>query len=62
LVYLLGEYATEWALVRGTSDCGVLNEKRTDPNTNIEGPKWNFGPISCGTHAEEGLEPRGLRQ
>jgi hypothetical protein len=43
LVYLLGEYATEWALVRGTSDCGVLNEKRTHPNTNIEGPNYPNG-------------------
>jgi hypothetical protein len=32
--------------VRGTLDCGVLDEKRTHPNTNIERPKWDFGPPS----------------
>jgi hypothetical protein len=30
--------------VRGTLDWGVLDEKRTHPNTNIERPKWDFGP------------------
>jgi hypothetical protein len=30
--------------VRGTFDWGVLDEKRTHPNTNIERPKWAFGP------------------
>jgi hypothetical protein len=39
-------FATEWALVKGTSDWGVLNEKRTHPNTDIEWPKYDFGPIS----------------
>jgi hypothetical protein len=32
--------------VRGTFDWGVLDEKRTHPNTNIEWPTWDFGPIS----------------
>jgi hypothetical protein len=32
--------------VRGTLDSGVLNEKRTHPNTDIEAPKWDFGPTS----------------
>jgi hypothetical protein len=32
--------------VRGTRDCVVLDEKRTHPNTNIESPKWDFGPTS----------------
>jgi hypothetical protein len=32
--------------VRGTFDLGVLDEKRTHPNTNIEGPKSDFGPTS----------------
>ena len=32
--------------MRGTFDWGVLNEKRTHPNTNIEGPKWDFNPTS----------------
>jgi hypothetical protein len=33
--------------VRGTFDWGVLDEKRTHPNTYIdEGPKWDFGPTS----------------
>jgi hypothetical protein len=43
---VLGKYATGWALVRGTLDWEVLDEKRTHPNTDIEGPKWNFGPTS----------------
>jgi hypothetical protein len=30
----------------GVFDWGVLDEKRTHPNTNIEGRKWNFGPTS----------------
>jgi hypothetical protein len=30
--------------VRGTLDWGVLDEKRTRPNTNIERPKRDFGP------------------
>jgi hypothetical protein len=33
-------------MVRGTLDRGVLDEKRTHPNTNIERPKWDFGPTS----------------
>jgi hypothetical protein len=33
-------------LVRGAFDWGVLDEKRTLPNTNIERPKWDFGPTS----------------
>jgi hypothetical protein len=33
-------------MVRGTLDRGVLNEKRTHPNTNIERSKWDFGPTS----------------
>jgi hypothetical protein len=33
--------------VRGTFDWGVLDEKRTHPNTNIERPKWDFGPTSA---------------
>jgi hypothetical protein len=32
--------------VRGTLDWGVLDEKRTDPNTNIERSKWDFGPTN----------------
>ena len=32
--------------MRGTFDWGVLDEKRTHPNTNIEGPEWDFGPTS----------------
>jgi hypothetical protein len=32
--------------MRGTFDWGVLNEKRAHPNTNIEGPKWDFSPTS----------------
>ena len=32
--------------MRGTFDWGVLDEKRTHPNTNIEGPKWDFNPPS----------------
>jgi hypothetical protein len=32
--------------VRGTLDWRVLDEKRTHPNTNIEKPKWDFGPTS----------------
>ena len=32
--------------MRGTFDWGVLDEKRTHPNTNIEGPKWDFNPTS----------------
>jgi hypothetical protein len=30
----------------GTFDWGVLDEKRTHPNTNIERPKWGFGPTN----------------
>jgi hypothetical protein len=41
----LGKYATEWALVRGTFDWGVLDEKRTHPKTDIEGPKLDSGVI-----------------
>jgi hypothetical protein len=33
--------------VRRTFDWGVLDEKGTHPNTNIERPKWDFGlPVS----------------
>jgi hypothetical protein len=32
--------------MRGTFDWGVLDEKRTHPNTNIERSKWDFGPTS----------------
>jgi hypothetical protein len=32
--------------MRGTFDLGVLNEKRTHPNTEIEWPKWDFRPFS----------------
>jgi hypothetical protein len=32
--------------MRGTLDWGVLDEKRTHPNTNIEGLKCYFGPTS----------------
>jgi hypothetical protein len=32
--------------VRGTLDWGVLDEKRTLPNTKFERPKWDFGPTS----------------
>jgi hypothetical protein len=32
--------------VRGTLDWGVLDEKRTHLNTNIERSKWGFGPTS----------------
>jgi hypothetical protein len=46
LIQWLGKYSTEWALVRGTFDSGVLDEKMTHPNTDIEGPKWDFGPAS----------------
>jgi hypothetical protein len=30
----------------GTLDWGVLDEKMTPPNTNIERFKWDFGPTS----------------
>jgi hypothetical protein len=30
----------------GNLDWGVLDEKRTHPNTNIEWSKWDFGPTS----------------
>jgi hypothetical protein len=30
--------------VRGTLDWGVLDEKRTRPNTSVERSKWGFGP------------------
>jgi hypothetical protein len=40
------QYAREWALVRGSFDWGVLDEKMTHPNTEIEGPKWDFAPTS----------------
>jgi ribosomal protein S26 len=33
-------------LVRGTFDWGVLDEKRTHPNTNIGRSKRDFGPTS----------------
>jgi hypothetical protein len=33
-------------MVRGTFAWGVLDEKRTHPNTNFEWSKWDFGPIS----------------
>jgi hypothetical protein len=33
-------------VVRYTFDLGVLDEKRTHPNTNIERSKWDFGPTS----------------
>jgi hypothetical protein len=46
LIQWLGKYATGWALVRGTFEWGVLNVKRTHPNTNIERSKWVFGPTS----------------
>jgi hypothetical protein len=36
----------EWALVSGTFDWGVLIEKQTHPNTDIERSKWDFGLIS----------------
>jgi hypothetical protein len=39
------KYATG-ALVRCTLAWGVLDEKRTHPNTNIERPKWDSGPTS----------------
>jgi hypothetical protein len=32
--------------VRGTLDWGVLDEKRTHLNPNIEMSKWDFGPTS----------------
>jgi hypothetical protein len=32
--------------VRGTFDGGVLDEKRTNPNTSIRWSKWDFGPTS----------------
>jgi hypothetical protein len=32
--------------VRGTFDWGVLDEKRTHPNTKIGRSKWDFGPTS----------------
>jgi hypothetical protein len=32
--------------MRGTLDWGVLDEKRTLLNTNIERSKWDFGPTS----------------
>jgi hypothetical protein len=32
--------------VRGIFVWGVLDEKRTHPNTNIERSKWDFGPTS----------------
>jgi hypothetical protein len=34
------------ALVRGPLHWGVLDEKRTHPDTNIERPIWDFGPTS----------------
>jgi hypothetical protein len=40
------KYATGGALVRGTFDWGVLDEKRTHPITDIEGPKRDFRPTS----------------
>jgi hypothetical protein len=30
----------------GTFDWGALHEKRTHPNTDIQKPKWDFGPTS----------------
>jgi hypothetical protein len=30
----------------GTFDLGVLDEKMSPQNTDIEGPKWDFGPAS----------------
>jgi hypothetical protein len=30
----------------GTFDWGALNEKWIHPNTDIEWPKWDFGPTS----------------
>jgi hypothetical protein len=44
--YWHGKYATGWALVRRTFDWGVLDEKRTHPNTNIGRSKWDFGPTN----------------
>jgi hypothetical protein len=32
--------------VSGTFDWGVVDEKKTHPNTYIEWPKWDFGPTS----------------
>jgi hypothetical protein len=32
--------------VRGTFNWGVLDEKWTHPNTDIERSKWDFGPTS----------------
>jgi hypothetical protein len=32
--------------VRGTLDRGFLDEKRTHPNTDTEGPNWDVGPTS----------------
>jgi hypothetical protein len=43
---MLYKYATEWTLVRGNFDWGVLDKKRTHPNTDIEGPKSDFGRTS----------------
>jgi hypothetical protein len=39
------EYATEWALERGTFDWRVLNEKRTHPTQTSNDP-FGFGPTS----------------
>jgi hypothetical protein len=39
----------EWVLTMGTLDWGVLIEKRTHSNTNIEVPKSDFGPTSVRT-------------
>jgi hypothetical protein len=36
----------EWALERDILDWGVLDEKRTHLNTNIERPKRDFSPLS----------------
>jgi hypothetical protein len=46
LIWWLSKYAIGWALVRGTFDWGVLDEKKTHPNTNIERSEWDFGPTS----------------
>ena len=43
LIYWLDKYAMGWILVRGTSDWGVLDEKRTHPYTDVEGPNVIFG-------------------
>jgi hypothetical protein len=51
IAYLvLGQYATEWALVRGTLRLGSSEVERTHANSKIEWAKWDFGPtsvISC---------------